>query len=97
MNNDQGSQQPSKDTRHLIVVAGRPTGVQIREVCPLGVVDCGRLRGLFGRSRIVTKVDSDQIGRKDSDGASATSTTPIALTSVLRVAPGGSALWGLST
>jgi len=27
----------------LIVVAGRPTGVQIRGFCPLGVVDCGRL------------------------------------------------------
>ena len=43
MDKDQGSQQPSEDTRHLIVVAGRPTGVQIRGFCPFGVVDCGRL------------------------------------------------------
>jgi len=36
--------------------------------------------------------DSDQIGRKDSDGASATSTTPIALPDTTRIArpsPGG--------
>jgi len=56
-------------------------------------VDCGPA-GAADDLRPALAVDSDQIGRKDSDGASATSTTPIALPDTTRIAPGGSALWG---